>query len=118
MKPEDQRIEIAEACGWVPRKMKNSQTRYWTPPLDVQWSHQIHQLPDYLSDLNACHEMEKVLTEEQQNLYQTGLSNMIGCDGFDAYRHWSDVGSVFTCHATAAQRAEAFLRTLGLWTDS
>jgi hypothetical protein len=80
MSPEAQRIAIAEACGW---------TRYFPEST----------LPDYLSDLNAMHEAEKVLTPEQGWEYAQNLV-------VDGGRGW---------FATAAQRAEAFLRTLNLW---
>jgi len=63
-----------------------------------------HQLPDYLSDLNAMHEAEKILNTNQAADYCELLRPIIcGC--------WRLV------HATAAQRAEAFLRTLGLWEE-
>ncbi len=58
-------------------------------------------IPDYLGDLNAMHEAEKALTGEQSWQYVqllSGYSNEGWC-------------------ATAAQRAEAFLRTLGLWVE-
>jgi len=57
-------------------------------------------LPDYLNDLNAMHEAEKVLTPEQCDSYQHLL-------GMTVNRPW---------HATATQRAEVFLQTLNLWT--
>lgn len=63
-----------------------------------------HQLPDYLSDLNAMHEAEKILNTNQAADYCELLRPIIcGC--------WRLV------HATAAQRAEAFLKTLGLWEE-
>ena len=65
-----------------------------------------NKIPDYRSDLNAMHEVEKVLTEPQQQRYLELLFNNFGKNGV-----W------MVCHATAAQRAEAFLRTLNLWTD-
>ena len=61
----------------------------------------LHQhLPDYLNDLNAMHEAEKVIRER--------------ADRVDSYLDQLD-GAMSGVHATAAQRAEAFLRTLGLW---
>ena len=62
------------------------------------------QLPDYINDLNAMHEAEKVLMDY--------------CDGWEDYchkikRHF--VTSDGAIRATAAQRAEAFLKTLNLW---
>lgn len=65
-------------------------------------------LPDYLNDLNAVHEAEKVLTDEQFWDYGRELSKVTGAD-FD------DGRSVLS--ATAAERTEALLKTLRLWRD-
>jgi hypothetical protein len=60
-------------------------------------------LPNYLNDLNAMHEAEKYLTNEAFEVYIGKLRKMfIARDNAHC--------------ATAAQRAEAFLRTLNLWT--
>lgn len=60
----------------------------------------------YLNDLNACHEMEKVLDRhEQWPTYCNRLMAMQSHLTTDAIR------------ATAAQRCEAFLRTIGKWTE-
>jgi hypothetical protein len=67
---------------------------------------QIEGLPDYLNDLNAMHEAEKMLTESQSAQYERrlmGSRSFVGAAEFWIY------------HATAAQRAEAFLRTIGKW---
>jgi hypothetical protein len=66
-------------------------------------------LPDYLSDLNAMHEAEKVLMYKQQIDFMEWLG--MCCDDY-GHKAWKYV------HATAAQRAEAFLRTLGKWEES
>jgi hypothetical protein len=65
------------------------------------------------SDLNAMHEAEKVLTHgtakqiiHATNAYMNYLARILGCDGESLFQ--------FT-HATARQRAEAFLRTIGKW---
>lgn len=75
---------------------------------------QCHKHPDYLNDLNAIHEAEKVLTTtEQQNSYYANIAEITwGCE------ETSDRQVVFNqLTATAAQRAEAFLKTLNLWTE-
>jgi DNA-binding transcriptional regulator PaaX len=102
MKPEQQRIAIAEACGW--RKMEApKELGFGASAPDKCW-YFTHQLPDYLSDLNAMHEAEKILNTNQAADYCELLRPIIcGC--------WRLV------HATAAQRAEAFLKTLGLWEE-
>jgi hypothetical protein len=58
--------------------------------------------PDFLDDLNAMHEAEKALTDDQHKSYGGWL--VVVYNG----RHWN---------ATPTQRAEAFLRTLNLWTN-
>ena len=63
-------------------------------------------IPDYLNDLNAMAEAERVLTPEQRKQYAELLLPMMG------EPEWS-YNDVF---ATATQRAEAFLRTLSKWT--
>ena len=82
-------IAIAEACALV--------VFATTRPTD---------LPDYANDLNAMHEAEKLLNDVS----------------YDSY--WSNL--VFVCiqsnmerlnSATARQRAEAFLKTIGKWEE-
>lgn len=62
-------------------------------------------VPDYLNDLNAIHEAEKVMTTEQKREYVRNLFRKSQSD--------------FESHcATTAQRAEALLRTLNKWEDA
>jgi len=61
--------------------------------------------PDYSSDLNAMHEAEKAFTSVQCSFYTYSMREVI--TEHDASRR--------TWHATAPQRAEAFLRTVGKW---
>ena len=100
MKPEKQRIAIAEACGF-----KCS-----------EYSDELGQLvaeftPDYLNDLNAMHQAEMVLSRGE-HYNQTG--------GFGLYVQNLDFvrcGRKHLIEATAAERAEAFLRTVGKWEE-
>lgn len=108
--PESQRIAIATACGW-----KRS-TNYCSDGTQVghYWlskdGESNNDIPDYLSDLNACAEFEKTLTGSQRNDYYSALYDM------QTSRFVSDVMFHAMC-ATAPQRCEAFLRTLSLWID-
>lgn len=107
MTPEAQRIAIAEACGWL-RMIRNGIEVYYDP----EGGHVLpHDLPDYLNDLNAMYDAEKVLL----NAGRAG-----DWRGWDSYRLTLDEinGPDDTFHATAAQRAEAFLRTIGKWEES
>jgi hypothetical protein len=105
MTPESQRIAIAEACGWF----FHDGVAHWIhgrpPPLGK------HEPLDYLNDLNAMHEVEKVMTDEQCERYEAFLNDPANIpDG-------NTPAADYVFHSTAAQRAEAFLRTLGLWQD-
>jgi hypothetical protein len=94
MKPEQQRIAIAEACGW----------------LKVH-GHSVAGIPDYLNDLNAMHDAEDWIPHHLSHIdywqkgygrFQTLLAEL----------------SLTPYSATASQRAEAFLRTIGKWEES
>ena len=98
MTPDKQRAAIAIACGIVTHDQWGS--LYKTPQGIVR------VCPDFLNDLNAMHEAEKVLIERGEWVmgdYDQELSMVT-----DSWR-WN---------ATAAQRAHAFLETLGLWEES
>lgn len=103
MTSEQKRIAIAEACGWksrlVPREEGYGYATWWEHPT------QKGGIPDYLNDLNAMHEAEKVLTEEQLRDYWSKLWLVVK----------PKTAIHLLCHATAAQRAEAFGLTLQLW---
>lgn len=60
------------------------------------------KLPDYFNDLNACHEMEKALSEFQHHHFAHWLHHDLG--------HKS-------VSAPSAIRAERFGLTLKLWTE-
>lgn len=120
MSPEAQRIAIAEACGWqcvYSEVFPDGFGGFDYGALGMPPKHNLRRvLPDYLSDLNAMHEAEKVLTTEQFFKYCDTLSGVLDghhargvvLEGFDAWR----------IHTPAKYRAEAFLRTLGKWQDS
>jgi hypothetical protein len=109
MNQEKQRIAIAEACGIV-------------GPFDNRWIKEYEEeggdshgftgfekgelvfIPDYLHDLNAMHEAENVLMQADL-IFEYGMH--ITTDHH--YEH--------LLRATAAQRAEAFLRTIGKWEE-
>jgi hypothetical protein len=98
MTDEQINISIAEACGW---KYVNNETH--APDGSFWWSKEL-EIPDYCNDLNAMHEAEKVLGEIysiKSHEYEDWLQSIIEHD-----QKW---------RATAAQRAEAFLKTIEKW---
>lgn len=117
MTEEEQRIAIAEAYGW---SWHNRSPRYGRQSVKSWYYKNTNRvvfndgdLPDYLNDLNAIHDAEKVLTSlVQQQTYISRLRQLTDPQSPDAYSQ-----GFLTAHATAAQRAEALLRTIGKWKD-
>jgi hypothetical protein len=94
MTDEQINIAIAEACGWkgnlIDRDMEGN---LW--PRDI---------PSYCNDLNAMHEVEGTLSDAVFERYYLALYDSTG-------------STRWPVSATARQRAEAFLRTLGKWEE-
>lgn len=127
-----QRIAVAKACEWKPLYIgeEDPDTAIWfnfkggraRKLLGRTITDQIRKgLPDYLNDLNAMHEAEKiVLTDKYRYDYNKWLDFVVGAT---PVTDSAGVGPyVYSCtkarFVTAAQRAEAFLRTLNLWEKS
>ena len=92
MNPAKQRIAIAEACG-----LRGSRDAF----------------PDYLNDLNAMHEAEQKLWAKDwamRHNFVDALARIL--NPVHGYREQSGEALL---DATAAQRAEAFLRATGKW---
>lgn len=85
---------IAEAFGWKPKR----QTKLTRMGFRVSYEN----TPNYCEDLNAMHEAEKVF--DCPDPYESALIKISG-------------GAEYLWHATARQRAEAFLRTVGKWKE-
>ena len=116
MTDEQINIAIAEACGLDviqnPHGSKDRpeawKTGFFTPKAAKQrrisWpsSAIVKVIPNYCNDLKAMHEAEKVLEEKRLVWKYEMTLTRNGGNGFN----WSKI------HATARQRAEAFLKTL------
>lgn len=130
MNKELQRIKIAEACGWkrcsYPPTYRQGGHEHAhamfglnTSPLlgmhRPEWKGKKDHgpfstpvpPPDYLNDLNACAEFEKVLTEEQHYQYARTLEEVV-----------ATVGRCRPHLASAPQRCDAFLKVMNLWTPT
>ena len=98
---------IAEACGKPLPFHTSSDPERTREVYDGEWQ----MLPDYLNDLNAMQVAVLTLPEELHEKYLDELYAIV-C----AYSMYDDGFRLHT--ATASQRAEAFLRTIGKWTDT
>jgi hypothetical protein len=96
MNTEQQKITIAEACGFK-KEVGCTGIIRWRDTEGL-----IDRLPDYLNDLNAMAAAESIIIKagaQTIRLYEDALQKFVA-------------NIVF---ATAALRAEAFLKTLNLW---
>ena len=91
MTNQQMNVAIAEACGW-----EEGVERY------VQNLPLMKAPPDYCTDLNAMHEAEEMLT------------GVLWRDYFERLQRHGKASGI---RASARQRAEAFLRTLGKWEE-
>ena len=91
MNKEQQRIAIAEACGITHGVLCT--------------------ITDFLNNLNAMHEAERMFENDSalRALYIENLEIVTQCP--------FSVSEWYCATATAAQRSESFLRTIGKWVE-
>jgi len=135
MTPQQQRIVIAEACGWsFIREGQSIERNYhigcvtWvaisTDGRKYEYRKGYEEIeyltkedacndrtPDYLNDLNAMHEAEKVLIDKGVNAWWAYVA-------FINRHNPTPFKSETAVNATASQRAKAFLQTLELWQET
>ena len=107
MDTKEQNKAIADVLGLGPYQKRNRDgfpsedgQRLWYKECLGGGAYSWLPIPDYVNDLNAMHRAEKHIMDESSIIYANKLS-VISC----------------TWHAPASARAEAFLRTLNLWTS-
>lgn len=114
MKPELINQRIAEKCGWKYHKYQADVGEGRFEELEVYVDKNgchYTSIPNYFSDLNACHEMEKTLTDGEWERFDLTLDEIV-------YRERDPSKNRYRrCSATAPQRCEAFLRTVGGWEE-
>ena len=111
MTPEQQQIMIAVACGWKildTPELYGSYACYAKDPTGKPFP----GIPDYLHDLNAMHDAEQSVVYRDEHgcglKYSQNLRRITEADRSFERWQWG---------ATATQRAEAFLRTIGKWIE-
>jgi hypothetical protein len=99
MTDEQINAAIAEACGWENVGRYPKSRNVWVG----KHAGRLQEVPDYCTDLNAMAEAEKVLDSDE--LFK----------GYYLALYDITQSTRWPICATAKQRAEAFLRTLGKW---
>ena len=113
MTNEQINIAIAEACGivgpfenrWIRGYEMEGGDAYGLTGFKKD---ELVFVADYFNDLNAMHKAEEVMTEMQRCDYSEHLYEL-------ARNHQEKTGKWRFVSMNAAQRAEAFLRTIGKW---
>lgn len=102
MTNEEIRVAVALQQDVTPQEFKDG----------CRCSDCFHRIPNYEENLDAMHEVEKGLTAFEASQFRAVLA--FNSDGHRAaYR---SVESAM-CHATAHERAKAYLRVKGLWKE-
>jgi hypothetical protein len=109
MTDEEINKAIAEICGWKIHPANRSLVTDPKYPKSVQ---RIATIPNYCNDLNAMHEAEKFILKGFE-------------DDAEGSELWQDYMVYVVCaapaylshHATARQKAKAFLQTFGKWEE-
>jgi len=100
MTPEQQRIAIADACGCDADYLNDLNAMH---AVEEAWKDKTISKPDPQNPSVMLHGLSFVLQYHRQLALVTGAQNAVV---FHPDIQW---------HASAAQRAEAFLRTIGKW---
>jgi len=112
MSPERQRVVIAEMCGWS----IHPKDRFLViPPNSPHSVQSISTIPDYLRDLNSMADAERCLFGGSDLWQKFVFALLDSCNGSGMS---ALDGLCCLVQSTAAQRAEAFLRTLNKWEES
>ena len=120
MTEQEQRIAIAEACGWtdIHEDGGGIVTLGRSPEGQRDWC-----VPDYLNDLNSL--MKAVMTLDrdeniipEENGFETRMDRYIWMLELVVEVTVAEDDIYEACiNATAAQRAEAFLHAIGKWEE-
>lgn len=108
MNKVEQRLAIAKSVGW-----RRREGGMWYCPDGSTLPED--QIPDYLNDLNAMHELERNMTDADFFRYSLQIESMAKILGPTG--RWITDNQRILYSTTAAQRAEAYLRTIGKWKD-
>jgi len=120
MNEVDKRIKIAEACGYKRFNIPyNNEQKVLALNQEQANSIKLGRdintefIPNYFSDLNACHEMESGIMSGQYGTISDYIKNLADECIAEYPEHAVDWSCLIS--SSASQRAEAFGKTLGLW---
>ena len=111
MTPHEINLAIGKSLGFA--QCPTAICQGFPPELCYRKDTYIGELPDFYNSLDRMHEVERSFDEEQWLDYIRYLQE-------DVLRCFGNLISskIAICHSTSQQRAEAYLRTLNLWTNT
>lgn len=121
MKPQAQRIAIAEACGWSDIQEPIMFSALMPTPAGIapnETDRLFSTIPDYLNSLDAMVAAEAIIGDAETQIRYA--ANVLIEMGFPDLYEAHDLNVDYCWHALGAspkERAKAFLRTLNLWTE-
>lgn len=116
MKPEQQRIKLAEWRGWTDCRIIGSSRWFGIPPGQINKGDNYRLIPDYPLDLNAVHELRGKLPMTRQEQCAKNLIQIV-LETKEVGTPATLLGCFMVAAASAEQWCEAILRTLNLWED-
>lgn len=121
MKTQEINIAIAEHIGWiVPYRCRTKTGRPYFGKNPTTGKYE--DIPNYCGDLNAIHEAEKALRgdKDDEGFEHSELGGYYEqlCLVCGDKQEPLNVYEIDLVRATASQRAEAFLRTIGKWKEA
>jgi len=115
MTKEQINIAIAESLGWsIFHRNDKGEIKSWKHPDGSIWQEPWVPLR-FTEDLNAMHEAWCRLTQKQHFIFRSYLQTIVLNAQESGVLPIGPAHSV--CNATALQRAEAYLRTIGKWNE-
>lgn len=109
MTPHEINLAIGKNLGFAQCPIALSHG--FPPELCYRKDTYIGELPDFYGSLDRMHEVERGMTDTQWVLYEYKL-----CQVLEKVYDTAELRQYI--HATSQQRAEAYLRTLNLWTNT
>jgi hypothetical protein len=109
MTDEQINAAIAKACGWT--EFRDNVTA----KAPGEQLNRVFFIPDYCNNLNAMHEAEQHLWRKDWFMRYDYVDEL---GKLQNPHNWQRMEASDMLDATARQRAEAFLKTLGKWEDS
>ena len=118
MTPHEINLAIGKSLGFAQCPIALSHG--FPPELCYRKDTYIGELPDFYGSLDRMHEVERSLYEELDLKYVNALAQIVrpGYEDEDRMFYKSSYWTFLLVCATSQQRAEAYLRTLNLWTNT